>query len=122
MYRRVNRLCYSIRPARCWGRVRWTRWYVGYLQSPIWAAKRAAVMQRANCRCERCLAAPAREVHHLHYRRVGREHVDDLLAVCVYCHTVLHAENNEYRRFQSDWSDSSFEHVSQQRRRRRYAN
>lgn len=70
----------------------WRGWYEGYLRSPAWAAKRAAVMTRAGRRCEGCLARPATQVHHLTYARVGREMLFDLVAVCDACHDQIHED------------------------------
>jgi hypothetical protein len=60
--------------------------YQAYLRSEAWAARRAAVLERAGGTCERCAAAPTAEVHHLTYERLGAEREDDLIALCSACH------------------------------------
>ena len=39
-----------------------------------------------------CRKKPATQVHHLTYKRVGREMLFDLVAVCADCHEVVHEE------------------------------
>jgi hypothetical protein len=62
--------------------------YMAYLKSPEWATKRMAALARAGGNCERC-AAPAREVHHRTYERVGAERPEDLQALCAPCHRTV---------------------------------
>ena len=52
--------------------------------------KRAAVLRRCGGVCEGCGEAPAVEVHHLTYQRVGRELLFDLVGVCRACHDAAH--------------------------------
>lgn len=68
----------------------WWDWYNGYLASPEWHARRLAVLKRDHNCCRGC-NADASQVHHLTYERVGRELLDDLVAVCDECHEKLHA-------------------------------
>jgi 5-methylcytosine-specific restriction endonuclease McrA len=68
----------------------WWAWYNAYLESDIWKAKRALVIQRANGVCEACLCADASEVHHKTYQNVGKEPLFDLVAVCSSCHKDIH--------------------------------
>lgn len=75
--------------------------YQRYLQSSLWRAKRQQRLAVANNRCEfapmvsghkpgrgyhgaRCEAKHGLEVHHKHYRNLGRE-IDDDLEVFVAC-------------------------------------
>lgn len=60
--------------------------YLLHLESDAWALKRMAVLGRAQGRCERCGAAPAQDVHHLTYERLGDEPLSDLQALCRRCH------------------------------------
>jgi 5-methylcytosine-specific restriction endonuclease McrA len=61
-----------------------------YLQSWEWARLRQEVMERAFNECERCEKFSAVHVHHLTYKRVGHEELEDLQAVCEDCHKFLH--------------------------------
>ena len=68
----------------------WQEWYAGYLESPVWEAKRMAVFRRSGGKCESCGWATSAEVHHLTYANVGREPLFDLVAVCEACHRRIH--------------------------------
>jgi len=64
-------------------------WYRGvYLRSPHWRARRSQAIGRAGGRCERCGAGGRLEVHHLTYKRLGRERDRDLRALCHRCHRL----------------------------------
>lgn len=64
--------------------------YNHYLQSDAWKQKRLAVLHRAKQWCERCEQAQAVQAHHITYERIFNERLDDLMAVCVRCHEILH--------------------------------
>ena len=64
--------------------------YRQYLRSAAWRRKRAAVILRAEGKCERCRRWPVVNVHHLSYARVGAEPLEHLLGVCSRCHKELH--------------------------------
>jgi 5-methylcytosine-specific restriction endonuclease McrA len=79
---------------------RWWRLYDAYLRSDVWREKRAAVMQRADGRCEGCLDCRASQVHHRRYPRncwpgsdewIRQEKLFDLVAICEACHDDVHA-------------------------------
>jgi 5-methylcytosine-specific restriction endonuclease McrA len=85
-------------------RIRWETpgFYALCIASPEWAAKRQEVMARARQGsafpvCESCGVSPATEVHHLSYRRLGNEPLDDLMAVCGPCHRDIEAAKEEHR-------------------------
>lgn len=69
----------------------WWAWYNGYLNSPYWAAKREAVLERDDYTCCAC-KGEASQVHHLTYERVGREALEDLVSICAACHAYHHEE------------------------------
>lgn len=65
--------------------------YLEYLESPEWWTIRRAAMRRANWRCEQEKPGDQRhegplEVHHLHYRTLGCESLDDVQVLCRTCH------------------------------------
>lgn len=69
----------------------WWQVYTEYLRSPVWRAKRNAVMMRAKSRCECCEVNSAVQVHHTQYPKVlGHEPLWTLRAVCLRCHQLLH--------------------------------
>lgn len=63
--------------------------YPAYLVSPWWKAKRLQKLKSCHFRCERC-PSRATQVHHKHYRSLGREKNTDLEAVCRPCHEAEH--------------------------------
>ena len=67
-----------------------TERYRAVMGSGGWRRRRAAAIRRAGRRCQRCGARGPLDVHHLTYRRLGRERPGDLLAVCERCHGALH--------------------------------
>jgi 5-methylcytosine-specific restriction endonuclease McrA len=64
--------------------------YKQYLRSPEWRRKRVAVILRAKGRCELCGIGPATNIHHITYRNLGNEPLDDLQGVCLRCHKESH--------------------------------
>ncbi len=64
--------------------------YLQYLQSPEWREKRDQVLARDKYRCFECGARGALEVHHTTYKRIFREHLDDLITLCPLCHEEEH--------------------------------
>lgn len=66
--------------------------YADYLNSPEWAEKRAAVMDRCDGVCEGCRKRTATDVHHLTYRNVRREFLFELVGMCRECHARWHEQ------------------------------
>jgi len=64
--------------------------YGSYIASDQWKEKRAAVIERANGRCEKCKKVEAEQVHHMTYERLGDEMLVDLIALCGPCHMAMH--------------------------------
>lgn len=73
-------------PARPWQ----TEAYRRYLRSPAWKLRRAQALLSAQFHCERCvrpgLYDVKLQVHHKHYRSLGREQDADLEVLCEDCH------------------------------------
>ena len=61
-----------------------------FAPAPIPHETRLAVLERAKGVCEDCSTDHSLELHHLHYRTVGEEEPDDLLALCRDCHHQRH--------------------------------
>jgi 5-methylcytosine-specific restriction endonuclease McrA len=57
---------------------------------------RTAALARARWRCERC-GAPADDVHHRTYRRLGVERLEDVEVLCASCHALADAERRTRR-------------------------
>jgi 5-methylcytosine-specific restriction endonuclease McrA len=67
------------------------QWYGDYLQSGVWGRYRAALLERAEDKCEMCGAEGTLHVHHKTYCRVGgNERFEDLIVLCPTCHKRVH--------------------------------
>ncbi len=64
--------------------------YAIYLRTPHWRALRRKVLLRWRGLCENCATAPAAEVHHKTYERMGNELLTDLTPLCSECHKQEH--------------------------------
>ena len=63
--------------------------YRKYINSAAWFIKRDQVLLRANNRCEHCGEENTKlQVHHRHYRTLGKEKLNDLVCLCLNCHAV----------------------------------
>lgn len=71
--------------------------YTRYLASDAWFIKRSQVLLRASNACEHCGKADAKlQVHHRHYRTLGKEKLSDLTALCLECHAVADALRQQW--------------------------
>lgn len=68
--------------------------YSIYLRSEKWKEIRNKIISRCKNICEVCESAPAEQVHHLTYVRLGNEELNDLLGVCGECHELIHSHQN----------------------------
>lgn len=70
---------------------------------------RAIVKKRSGGVCETCEEWPAVHMHHLTYKRAGRERQSDLLHICLLCHMDLHPEKGHgIAEFELNRSDEAF--------------
>ena len=81
-----------------WYQMRWAQKYWGqdaakryekYLQSDAWKEKRNTILKAAGYRCRKC-GERATEVHHETYKRIYKEKLTDLTALCRKCHETVH--------------------------------
>jgi len=56
--------------------------YLRYLRSKAWHSKRVQVLKRDNYKCIVCGCEKKLQVHHLTYKRVFNEDIEDLITVC----------------------------------------
>jgi len=78
--------------------------YQTYLRSPEWKARRQVAITKAAGRCRDCGKPTSRfEVHHLTYRRFGREHPKDIRAICRDCHKRHHRRRKSGADRTADW-------------------
>jgi len=66
--------------------------YREYLDSKAWQAKRKEAFAYHGCKCADCGATERLAVHHVTYKRLGREKMKDLLIVCEDCHSIRHED------------------------------
>ena len=64
--------------------------YAEYLRSDEWRRLREAALRRAGHRCHLCGHDRRLEVHHRDYETIGSERVEDLVVLCLLCHTRHH--------------------------------
>lgn len=64
--------------------------YQDYLQTPEWKARAEGVKERWQWKCALDSRHKAEHAHHRTYDRRGREHTDDLIALCADCHKRFH--------------------------------
>lgn len=66
--------------------------YKLYLKSKHWKLKREEFFasDRFTGSCSKCQATKGRHVHHLTYKHVGNEPMEDLIALCAGCHKEVH--------------------------------
>ncbi len=63
--------------------------YSDYLLSPWWGWIRRKKLSSTGGKCERCKGR-ATQVHHKHYRTLGKEALSDLESICGPCHGREH--------------------------------
>ena len=61
-----------------------------YLSSPEWKSKRLKVLERDGHKCRACGYKYRLEVHHITYRNLEQEPLNELLTVCRRCHQKIH--------------------------------
>jgi hypothetical protein len=68
--------------------------YHAYLRSHIWKEKCELVLRRCHGICERCHVHKVKQVHHMNYKNLYHEPLDDLQGVCGKCHLDLTNEQD----------------------------
>ena len=69
--------------------------YEAYLRSPAWKAKREEVFLVYGRLCSVCGSTKYLQVHHKTYKRIFKEHIDDLQVLCKTCHALEHDRPNQ---------------------------
>lgn len=64
--------------------------YHEYLNTGQWKEKRKLVLQRDNFTCQHCKIEPAYDIHHISYRTIYKEELNELMSVCRNCHREIH--------------------------------
>lgn len=71
--------------------------YSEYLKSEEWQRKRKLRLKVAGYCCEQCGIAAPLDIHHVTYENVGRETIDDLIALCRDCHDEKHTHPDHWQ-------------------------
>jgi hypothetical protein len=61
-----------------------------YMKTDTWKKKRFERLQKDNFRCVMCGTAYNLCVHHISYKNLGNESMDDLITLCERCHKKVH--------------------------------
>jgi len=61
-----------------------------YMHSSEWEVIASKVKKRDQHRCRNCESIFDLQVHHLTYKRLGSERMEDLITLCAYCHAAVH--------------------------------
>ena len=88
------------------------RTYEKYLNSPAWQVKRDAVMDRDGGQC--VCGAHATEVHHKNYDNIGKEPLEELVALCEDCHKRVHTLREQYVMKQSPFKKAFIAYVKRE--------
>lgn len=67
--------------------------YYVYLASPAWSKKRRRFIREAGGKCQTCGSNKRLQVHHKHYRTLGRERRRDVRVLCDDCHSLEHEQD-----------------------------
>lgn len=69
-----------------------------YLNSKHWRILRKKIYDKYNGKCKKChktFDSQHMNVHHLTYKRIGKEKESDLVLLCEKCHSKIHDEKNK---------------------------
>lgn len=64
--------------------------YHAYLLSKKWRTKRKKLIRLKGGKCEKRDSAKSLHVHHLHYKNIFHEKMEDLQLLCKKCHYKIH--------------------------------
>ncbi len=68
----------------------WYEFKRNYLQSDKWQALRQKRFKKDNYCCFSCKQSLPLELHHITYKRLGNEHLNDVRSLCRDCHQAIH--------------------------------
>ena len=86
--------------------------YKKYLDSPAWKMKRDKVIQRDGGLC--VCGAQATQVHHKNYDNIGKEPLEELVALCEDCHNRVHHLREQHVRKQSPFKKAFIAYIDRE--------
>ena len=92
--------------------------YEIYLESEQFADLRKKVLRRDNNKCRACGSTENLQVHHLSYKNIYHEELDDLVCLCRNCHAAFHAVN-ELQKFYDELHEYKWQREMEERREQR---
>mgnify|MGYP000337543416 CR=1 FL=1 len=78
--------------------------YKAHLNSDKWRKFRLMAIEQTGNKCEECGKSGEKislEVHHLHYRNLGTETLDDITVCCSDCHKELDQDREDEKHYQA---------------------
>lgn len=90
--------------------------YEIYLGSEQFADLRQKVLRRDHNKCRACGSTENLQVHHLSYRNIYHEELDDLVCLCRNCHAAFHAVN-ELQKFYDELHENRAKREAEERQR-----
>jgi 5-methylcytosine-specific restriction endonuclease McrA len=72
--------------------VAWKWWYRKFYLTSVhwrftrWRKKTLMLFTKGSVRCEKCGSERYLHIHHITYKRLGRERMSDLQVICRQCH------------------------------------
>lgn len=91
--------------------------YANYRQTAQWKEKRKTCLEKYDHRCQVCGCTSWRrivDVHHLHYKNIGKENPEDLISLCCVHHEMIHNQADGFdekilRRLQRECEESHWD-------------
>jgi 5-methylcytosine-specific restriction endonuclease McrA len=72
-----------------------TQAYKDYISSPSWIKLKNQRLKLDKYVCQACFKKKATQVHHVTYKRLFHELMDDLVSVCFPCHKLITRANRK---------------------------
>jgi 5-methylcytosine-specific restriction endonuclease McrA len=71
--------------------------YSKYILSKAWQQRRIDAFEQYGKQCQACGLRYSLHVHHITYKRLGREKLRDLRVLCSECHEIVHGRYDEIK-------------------------
>jgi hypothetical protein len=69
--------------------------YESYLLTKHWMQLRKTIYNKRNHKCDRCKKEIVHfQLHHITYKRIGKERMSDIRLLCFDCHELIHLKKD----------------------------